>query len=270
MGDAGRDRAWEDFVRAALLAPERVLDAGRFAPAVLETWRRAAAEAHRRPRGVLVVRAPIGARVSVDGCPPVAAPAVVSGLIHGEHLVRVEEPGRVPWATPALLTAPALEIDVPARAVLALDDRGALERGRHAGADAVLTAAPLEAGASDPAGALLELRLSASPRQPARERDRSRRPRRRGPGARGPAPAGRWGAPAGIAERGAALVALAGRGGRDRDRGGGDRHRRQLGRRRRPRRLLRHRRSARSGEIACARASVTAAATVAGTDACDA
>jgi hypothetical protein len=159
QGDAGRARAWEDFVRAALLAPERVLDAGRFAPAVQERWRRAAAEAQRRPRGVLVVRAPAGARVAVDGRPPIAAPAVVPGLIHGEHLVRVEEPGRLPWATSAVLTAPALEIDVPARAVLTLDDRAAAERARRAPADAALVAAPLEgagAAADDP---LLELRL---------------------------------------------------------------------------------------------------------------
>ena len=153
-GEAGRARAWDDLLHAALLAPERVLDAGRFSPAVTETWRRAAAEAQRRPRGVLVVRAGAGAQVVVDDRPAIASPAAIAGLAYGEHTVRVEETGRVPWSTLAVLAAPTLEIDAPARARLGLDDRAAAERGAARQADYALVAAP--AAGTEP---LLELTL---------------------------------------------------------------------------------------------------------------
>jgi hypothetical protein len=157
LGESARVRAWDDFVRAALLAPERVLDAGRFSPSVLETWRRAVAEVQRRARGVLVVRAPPGARVVVDDRAAVPSPAAVPGLAYGEHYVRVEEPGRVPWSTLAVLAAPTLELDVPARAVLALDDRSAAARARRAGAAFALVATP--AGAAATGEPLLEIAL---------------------------------------------------------------------------------------------------------------
>lgn len=141
LGEATRSRAWEDFIRAATLAPARVLDAGRFAPAVVETWERAVAEARRRPHGSLVVRGPASARIFVDGRAAVGAPAVTSGLTFGEHYVRVEEAGRAPWATVVVLSSPTLDLDVPARALLTLDDRSAADRGRRAGARLVLLVA---------------------------------------------------------------------------------------------------------------------------------
>jgi hypothetical protein len=49
LGEATRVRSWDDFIRAATLASERVLDAGRFAPAVVEAWERAAAPKARSP-----------------------------------------------------------------------------------------------------------------------------------------------------------------------------------------------------------------------------
>ena len=156
LDEARRAAAWDDFVRAALLAPERILDAGRFAPAVVATWTRAVAEAQRRPRGVLVVRAGPGARVSIDGRPFVSAPAVVPGASYGQHYARVEEVGRAPWATVAVLAAPTLEIEVPPRASWSLDDGSAAERARRAGVDFALVAAP-EAGSG--AGPLLKLAL---------------------------------------------------------------------------------------------------------------
>ena len=155
-GEPGRARAWDDLLHAALLAPERVLDAGRFAPTVTETWRRAAAEAQRRPRGVLVVRAGAGAQIAVDDRPAVASPAAMAGIAYGEHYIRVEEAGRVPWATLAVLAAPTLEIEAPARARVGLDDRAAAEKGAARQAEYTLVAAPVPSTASDP---LLELTL---------------------------------------------------------------------------------------------------------------
>jgi len=155
-GEPSRARAWDDLLHAALLAPERVLDAGRFAPAVTDTWRRATAEAQRRPRGVLVVRAGAGAQIVVDGRPAVASPAALPGVAYGEHYVRVEEAGRLPWATLAVLAAPTLEVEVPARARLGLDDRAAAEKGAARRADYALVAEPAPSTASEP---LLELTL---------------------------------------------------------------------------------------------------------------
>ena len=156
LGDAARASAWDDFVKAALLAPERVLDPGRFPPAVMATWTRAVAEAHRRPRGVLVVRAGPGARVAVDDRPPAGAPAVIAGLTYGEHYIRVEEVGRAPWSTLAVLAAATVDVDVPPRALLSLDDRGAAERARRAGADFAIVATPSAGASAEP---LLDLAL---------------------------------------------------------------------------------------------------------------
>jgi hypothetical protein len=141
-GRPGDPRAWEDFVRAAIRAPERVLDGGRFSPAVLKEWKRAVAEVERRPRGTLVVRAPLEARISIDGRPPARAPAVAPGLPFGEHHVRVEEPGRLPWGTVVSLAAPTLELDVPSRPAMVLDEAAAAARGRRVGARFVLLAQP--------------------------------------------------------------------------------------------------------------------------------
>jgi hypothetical protein len=148
-------RAWEDFVRAATLTPERLLDGGRFPPAVLKEWKRATAEVARRPRGTLVVRAPLEARISIDARSAGRSPAVAPGLPFGQHLVRVEEPGRLPWGTVVSLAAPTLELEVPPRAALTLDDRTAAGRGRAAGARFVLLAQPRVRGEE----ALVELAL---------------------------------------------------------------------------------------------------------------
>jgi hypothetical protein len=147
-GRAGEPRAWDDFVRAASLAPERVLDGGRFPPAVIKEWKRAVTEVQRRPRGTLVVRAPVEARISIDGRAPARAPAVAPGLPFGQHHLRVEEPGRLPWGTVVSVTAATVELDVPPRPALALDDGAAAARGRRAGAPFVLLAQP-RAGASE-------------------------------------------------------------------------------------------------------------------------
>ncbi len=143
-------RAWEDFVRAATLNPERVLDPGRVPPAGVEAWNRAVLAVGRRPRGQLTVRAPVTATILIDARPPVRSPALLAGLPYGEHLVRVEEPSHWPWATVIPLTAPALEVDVPARPQVALDDAAAASiAGRNGAAFAVvMQLLPTSAGAS--------------------------------------------------------------------------------------------------------------------------
>ena len=147
--------AWDDFVHAAALSPGRVLDPGRVPPAAIETWTRAAAEVHRRPQGTLIVRAPAEAEIAVDGRAPVRSPALVPGLAQGEHLIRVEETGRWPWATTVALAGATAEVEVPSRPEIALDDGAAAEAARRSEA-AYAVVAQLRVRRGDP---LLELRL---------------------------------------------------------------------------------------------------------------
>lgn len=160
LGEATRVRAWDDFIRAATLAPERVLDAGRFAPAVVEAWERASSEVRRRPQGALAVRAAASTRVIVDGRAAVAAPATISGLPLGEHYLRVEEAGHVPWGTLVVVAAPFAEVSIPERALVTLDDRAAAALGQRAGAPFVMLVAPTSPiGASSLADVRVELTL---------------------------------------------------------------------------------------------------------------
>jgi hypothetical protein len=145
--------AWDDFVHAAAFNPGRVLDPGQVPPAAIETWNRAAAEVQRRPHGTLIVRAPPEAEISVDGRPPIRSPALIPGLAHGEHLVRVEEAGRWPWAASVALAGPSLEVEVPSRPEVALDDGAAAEAARKSGTALALVAQ------QRPGEPLLELRL---------------------------------------------------------------------------------------------------------------
>jgi hypothetical protein len=104
----------------------------------MESWRLATAEAKARPRGAVVVRAPANATVSVDGRPPQSPPVVLPDLPHGDHFVRVDEPGRRSWSVVAPLVGPTFEIDVPLQPSLALDDALATAHGRRMEAGFVL------------------------------------------------------------------------------------------------------------------------------------
>lgn len=148
-------RAWDDYVRAATVNPERVLDPGRVPPAALDAWNRATVAVQRRARGSVIIQGPPAATISVDARPPVHSPALFAGLPYGEHLVRVEEPGHWPWVTTLPLTAATLEIEVPARPELSLDDAAAAGVAKHAGAAFALVAQPRPGGTES----LLELRL---------------------------------------------------------------------------------------------------------------
>jgi hypothetical protein len=67
------------------------------------------------------VRAHPRALVSVDGGAAQAPPATFPSQRHGEHFVRVEEAGHVPWSTTVVLQGPSLAIDVPATQFLTCD-----------------------------------------------------------------------------------------------------------------------------------------------------
>jgi hypothetical protein len=108
-------RAWDDLVRAAVLDPARVLDPLRFPTRAVEAFGRARASVAQEARGELVVAAPAGCEVVVDG----AAAAARVAVPYGEHFVRVGCAGRRPWGTRVTLAAastavtPALVADAP-------------------------------------------------------------------------------------------------------------------------------------------------------------
>jgi hypothetical protein len=148
-------RIWEDYVRAATYTPERVLDPGRVSPTAVETWSRAVAAVQARASATLIVRAPADATIAIDGRTPVRSPALVPGLRPGEHLVRVEEPGRWPWAVQVPISSASVEMDVPVRPELSLDDGSAADLAAKHQARFALVAEP-RPGRGQP---LLVLRL---------------------------------------------------------------------------------------------------------------
>jgi hypothetical protein len=111
---------WDDFVQAALYAPGRTLDPGRFPPAARDTYARAVAEVAAKPRGAVAVGGPAGGRAFVDGAEAGTLPARVEGLPWGAHLVRVESKGHLPWTTRVVLAS--AEVSVNARPAAAPPD----------------------------------------------------------------------------------------------------------------------------------------------------
>jgi hypothetical protein len=126
----------------------------QFPPIVQESWALATAEVKRRPRGSLLVRAPSSALISVDGGPLKPGLAPIADLIYGEHWIRVEDPGRQPWASVVPLSEMSLEIDAPQTAPLTVEDREAAAHAHRQGAVFALVG---ELGPGRPA--TMELRL---------------------------------------------------------------------------------------------------------------
>jgi hypothetical protein len=127
-------KAREAYLRAAVLAPDRVLERRRYPPLAIASFQLAAAEVKKRPRGRVVVRASGSAEISVDGRAGQLSPAHVLDLPYGEHFVRVEDVGHQPWSAMVTLTMSELAIDAPTTAPLMPDDRAAAGHARRMGA----------------------------------------------------------------------------------------------------------------------------------------
>jgi hypothetical protein len=154
--DDPRERAFEDYLRAATLQPSRTLNPRELPPQVIADFARAADAVRARPRGVLTVRGSADAQVSLDGAmpAPVAGGFTMHDLPYGDHLVRVEEIGRATWGTTVALGAPTLEVEIPERTAFTLDDATAGSHAQRMGAKFALVAEP-KLGP----GSRLELRL---------------------------------------------------------------------------------------------------------------
>jgi hypothetical protein len=133
-------KARTSYLRAAALVRDRQLLPRQFPPLAIESWKLAVAEIGQRPRGTILVRAPSSALISVDGGPLKPGILPAQDLVHGEHWVRVEDPGRQPWAAVIPLSEQSMEVDVPATTPLSLDDGQAAAHARRQGAAFALVA----------------------------------------------------------------------------------------------------------------------------------
>jgi hypothetical protein len=127
-------KAKEAYLRAAVLAPDRVLEPHRYPPLAIASFAVAVAEVKQRPRGNIVVRARPSATINVDGGPDQLAPATAIDLPYGEHFVRVEDVGHAPWSAVVSLALPSLDIDAPVTAPLVPDDKEAAAHAKRMGA----------------------------------------------------------------------------------------------------------------------------------------
>ncbi len=137
-----RTHAFDDYLRAATMTPARVPNARDLPPQALADFQRALDEVHQRSRGTLVVRGPADAQISLDGgaLAPLGGGVTFRDLSYGEHLLRVEQIGFTPWGTAVPFGQPSMQIDVPARAQLTLDDATAAAHARRMGARFALVA----------------------------------------------------------------------------------------------------------------------------------
>jgi hypothetical protein len=139
-----RTHGYADYLRAATLAPARTLNTREVPPQAVADFARAVAEVRQRPRGTLTVAGSADAQVALDGGAPmpVAGGVVFRDLVHGEHLIRVEEIGRVAWGAVVTFNQPTQDVAIPARAQLGLDSATAAAHARRMGALFVLVLEP--------------------------------------------------------------------------------------------------------------------------------
>src|SRR6185312_1648249 len=163
-----RTRAFDDYLRAATLTPDRAPNARELPPQAMADLQKALDVVHKRPRGTLVVKGPGDALVSLDGgaLQPLAGGVTFKDLVFGEHLLRVEQTGFAPWGSTIPFGQPSMEIDVPARAPLGLDAATAAAHARRMGAKFALVATP-KGGPGSPIELSLIDTATAAPRDAA-------------------------------------------------------------------------------------------------------
>ncbi|MBK7534164.1 MAG: hypothetical protein IPI49_02110 [Myxococcales bacterium] len=128
------EAAWDDFVRAAVVAPSRELDPAQFAPRAIEQLERARGHVAALPRiRVRLLREP-GCVVSLDGA-VTAEPEVA--LVRGHHYLVAACPGRRA-AQRGFDVVEEAELGLVGAPLPAPSDDAALVQGRTLGVPAVL------------------------------------------------------------------------------------------------------------------------------------
>ncbi|MES1165144.1 MAG: hypothetical protein ABUR63_05260, partial [Verrucomicrobiota bacterium] len=137
-----RAQAYVDLARAAMLVPGRELNRQQFPPVLLQDWARAGADVRSRPQTTLLVRAAPEASVSCDGGPSIFGPATFAGLAEGDHLIHVDEPGWEAWGATISVQGPTVDVAIPTRRALTLDDTAAATHARRMGTKFALVGEP--------------------------------------------------------------------------------------------------------------------------------
>ncbi|HZL18661.1 MAG TPA: hypothetical protein VFG23_13040, partial [Polyangia bacterium] len=139
-----RTHAYADYLRAATMTPDRILNPHDLPPQVVADFQRALDEIRHRPRGTLIVEGSADAQISLDGGPLMSLKGgiTVRDLAYGEHLIRAEEIGFAPWGALIPLNQPSFDLALPARRALVLDDATAAAHARRMGAHFALVAQP--------------------------------------------------------------------------------------------------------------------------------
>ncbi len=132
QGDA--TTAWDELLRAAIVAPTRDLDPARFPPRVTEELARAKDTVQKGGQAKLEVQAPPGCVVTIDG---EVAPGPVERPV-GPHWVRVTCPDREPVGQKLELTASAGTIPISPPPYAPPTDTDLLIQARSAGARAMI------------------------------------------------------------------------------------------------------------------------------------
>ncbi len=134
--ERGDPTAFDDLAAAIVIDPNRTLDEARFAPDVRENLERARTAVTGRPRAVMVVDAPAGCVIAIDGS--TAEPA--APRIAGTHWVRVTCADHAPWGTRVDLGAPSTSLVARPVRFAPPGDAELLIQARTAGARALVAA----------------------------------------------------------------------------------------------------------------------------------
>ncbi|MEZ4358770.1 MAG: hypothetical protein R3B48_01205 [Kofleriaceae bacterium] len=128
------ESAWDDFVRAASVAPSRALDPAQFPPRAVEQFERARAYAAALPLVQVTLRRPPSCEVQIDAR---ATSEATLALPRGRHWLVANCPGHQP-AQRGFDATESLELAAAGPAIATLSDDAALVQARAIGARAVV------------------------------------------------------------------------------------------------------------------------------------
>jgi tetratricopeptide (TPR) repeat protein len=128
-----KDRAWDDFVQAATVAPARVLDPTRFSPRAIEQFQRAKTAVARLEKARIEVRTDARCEAKIDGSLDLAA-----AVPRGVHWVHVTCPAAAPLSRRVLIADEQVTVELQPLPVAPPSDMDVVIAARTLNARAVL------------------------------------------------------------------------------------------------------------------------------------
>lgn len=153
-GDA--TKAWDDMIRAAVVNPTRILDALRYPPRAVDAFGRATLAVRQGEKGQFVFAAPKDAHVFLDGRDVTAELPGPAPCPFGEHYVRIERQGALPYGALLILAEAQHPVTPHQRPPSPPTETDIRRLSRERGAQAVVVAI---ASVSADAAPTLSLRL---------------------------------------------------------------------------------------------------------------